>query len=80
MTLEQQLEASQNRRMANEHRFLVRMEKREKQVAPLIGELCREGKRVFYINLRTSKGVMTGRTKESASEHNLIDYLIRNNY
>lgn len=34
MDLHQQLEASQNRRMAAEHRFLVRREKLEKAAEP----------------------------------------------
>ena len=42
--------------------------------------LCREGKVVYYINLRDRNGRLTGKTKGSMSEGALIAYLIRNKY
>ena len=76
-TLEQQLEASQNRRMATEHRFLVRREKLEKVAAELIGELQRADGVTYYINLHPLR---IGKVKESKSYHELVEYLIRNQY
>lgn len=73
-------EANHNRRMAHEHRFLCNEERREKAAETLIGELCREGRTVYYVNLRTRDGQLTGKTKESASFFTLVDYLRRNRY
>jgi len=80
MELHQQLEASQNRRMANEDRYLRNLERKEAKASHLIGELIRNGKLVYYINLRTQVGLLTGKTKESTSKQSLYDYLIRNGY
>jgi len=79
-TADQESATRELRRLRAEDCTLTRLGKREKEVAPLIGELCREGKTVYYINLRRASGAMTGKTKESASFHELSDYLIRNNY
>ena len=76
-TIEQQLDASQNRRMAAEHRFLVRLEKREKAAAELIGELRRADGITYYINLLPLR---SGKTKESKSYYELVEYLICNRY
>lgn len=46
---ERNLEAKQARRMHAEDRYLARMEKREAVAATMIGELCREGRTVFYV-------------------------------
>lgn len=46
----------------------------------LIGELCREGKTVYYINLLTLDGRFTGKTKESTSHTALCAYAVRNHY
>lgn len=45
-----QTEANHNRRMANQHRALSRWERLETMIERqnLIGELCREGKTVWY--------------------------------
>jgi hypothetical protein len=80
MNIDQVLEASQNRRMANEDKFLKNLAKREAEVAPLVGELCREGKTVYYINLRNKDGRLTGKTKESANDYDLICFMVRNHY
>jgi hypothetical protein len=45
----------------------------------LIGELCREGKNIFYVNLRDRHGHPTGKIKED-TRLNLVAYLIRNRY
>lgn len=75
-----QVEANHNRRMANQHRHLVRMERLEALAEPMVGELCREGATVYYINMMDRKGNYTGKTKESRSHYELVSYLIRNGY
>ena len=77
MNIDQQLEACQNRRMAAEHKYLVRREKLEKKAEALIGELQREDGITYYINLAP---LSKGKIKESKSFGELIDYLIRNQY
>jgi hypothetical protein len=76
---ERRLDAREARRLKAEDRFLGRLERREAQAERLIGELCREGRAAFYINLRDRSGRLTGKTKEAAPGE-LIAYLLRNNY
>lgn len=77
--LERELSAKSNRRAAGEARYLRRIERREESADRLIGELVRDGKTVFYINLRDRNGRATGKTREG-SRHDLISYLLRNHY
>lgn len=79
-TIEQELATRELRRLRSENRYLCRLEKLEKLAEPLVGELCRGGKTVYYINLMDRQGRLTGKTKESGSEYELISYLIRNKY
>lgn len=79
MNLNQQLDTRELRRLRAEDRYLTRLEKLEKKAAPLIGELCREGQTVYYVNLANNRG-FTGKTKESNSHTELVNYLIRNKY
>ena len=74
LDIHRQLDALQARRMACEHRFLVRLEKREAAARPQVGILMREGREVFYC------WPQGGRYFESPSEQTVIDRLIRNNY
>ena len=74
MGYEAQLEAKQARRMHAQSRYLARLEKLERRAAPLIGELCREGRTVYYVV--TARGTV----RESASHSELVDYMIRNRY
>lgn len=68
-----QLEARQGRRMKAEARFPERTEKREQAAEQMIGELCRDGKTVYYV------WPQGGKYREgSVSE--LIAFLLRNNY
>lgn len=69
----QQLEARQRRRMAAEHRYLCRMEKREAEAEKMIGELVRDGKEVFYV------WPQGGKYREG-THGDLIRFLLRNNY
>lgn len=71
-SIEQDLDAREGRRFAAEHRHLRRLEALEKMAESLVGQLCREGKVVYYINLRDRNGRLTGKTRESISEGELI--------
>lgn len=73
MDLHQQLAGNQNRRMANEARFLDRISAREDAAEQMVGELCRDGKPVFYVN------PVGGRYREGKHSE-LVAFLIRNNY
>jgi len=78
---ERQMEARDKRRGKAEDRFLTRLEKRALKAEQLVGELIREGRTIFYINLQTRDGHMTGRTREFGENFGAaIGYLLRNNY
>lgn len=77
---EELMEGRQLRRMKEEDRFLARREAIEAKAEALVGELCREGRTVYYANLTTRDGDFTGKTYESASHTAVADYLIRNHY
>jgi hypothetical protein len=79
-TIEQLLEGRAVRRGKAEDRFLTRLDKRTSEAAPLIGELCREGLSVFYINILSKDGRMTGKTREFPTDVAATDFLLRNNY
>jgi hypothetical protein len=72
--IEQQLDASQARRMAAQDRFLARQEKRENAADERIGELMRNGKTVFYVF------PVNGRYREAATRGDLVQFLISNEY
>ena len=65
-----ELDRKQLRRMAAEHRHIVRMEKRESTAAEMIGELL-SGK--FYV-------YPVGGKYREGTKLELIDFLIRNKY
>jgi hypothetical protein len=67
------LDARQSRRMHAEHRYLVRLERREAQAQKMIGELMREGKTVYYV------APIGGQYREG-SYAELVNFLIRNHY
>lgn len=73
MDIERQLEARQSRRMKAQDRYLSRLEAREAAAEQRIGELCREGRTVYYV------WPVGGRYREG-SKGDLIRFLIRNNY
>jgi hypothetical protein len=75
-----ELDARQTRRFAAEDRFLGRMERAEEKAAKLIGELCREGRAVYYVNVTDRFGQPTGKVKESTNFYVLVEYLRRNKY
>jgi len=60
--------------MATQDRQLARLERLEKKAAPVVGELCRAGKTVYYC------WPVGGKRFESDSHTKVVDYLIRNKY
>jgi hypothetical protein len=77
---DRQSDIREARRIANENRTVARLERQEREAAPLIGELQGETGLRYYINLRDRAGRMTGKIKESRSYFELVDYLARNGY
>jgi hypothetical protein len=77
--IEVMLNAKANRRVAAEDRYLIRLERKEAAAETLIGEVCRNGKMVNYINQIDRNGRMTGKTIEG-SKLELVRYCIRNHY
>jgi hypothetical protein len=73
MNIDQQIDARVSRRFKQEDRFLRQIERRENQAEQMIGELCRDGRTVFYV------WPVTGKYKEG-SRGELVSYLIRNGY
>lgn len=71
-TLDELMEGRQLRRMKQEDHFLARQEARAatalRDALPLIGELCREGQTIFYVNAK--RGPVEFATRDDA-----IDYL-----
>ena len=72
---ERALDAKHRRRLAAEDRFLAKREKLEAAADAKIGELCREGKTVYYIVLHKPR-----RTIENTNKQELVEFLIRNRY
>lgn len=73
-TIEEDLERRDRRRLAAEHRHLVRLERLEKKAEPMIGTLCREGSEIFYC------WPVGGKYFESTSHSEVVQYLARNRY
>jgi len=70
MSIDQQLEARQSRRMAAQDRFLARIEKRELAAEQMIGELS---------SGRCYVWPQGGKYREG-SRADLVAFLVRNNY
>lgn len=81
MDIERQLEINEARHFRANDRFLDKIERAEREIEKrgLIGELIRNGKTIYYINLLTRDGLFTGKTREGI-EGDLIAYMIRNHY
>lgn len=71
---DQVLDARQARRMAAENRLLARQEQLEAKAEPMIGELCRNGRTVYYCY------PVGGKYYENRSHTAVVDYLVRNRY
>lgn len=83
MTFDERMDARQAQRMKAEDKFLAIEERRGREAEGLVGELCREGSTIYYINHRNRQGRLTGRTVEFAGFHGwseAISYLMRNRY
>lgn len=83
MTFDERMDARQAARMKADGKFLDREERRGNEAERLVGELCREGQPVFYINVARRDGSLTGKTKEFPGQFGwsqAISYLMRNNY
>lgn len=74
------LEAKFSRREKSDERALLRRDRKAEEADALIGELVREGKVIYYINVRRRDGSFTGKTAEFAFHFEAVDYLIRNHY
>lgn len=64
------LDRKHEARLRREDRQLAQAERRDRQAAPFIGELCRDGKTVYYI-------ASVGRYVESDSYSKLVDVLVK---
>lgn len=83
VTIDQQVAGNQNRRVANQNRMDTRddvMDVRLDAAEELVGELCSEGKTVFYINKRKANGALMGTIKRFEYRLQAVQYLIRNDY
>lgn len=83
MTFDERMDARQAQRMKAEDKFLAIEERRSAAAEALVGELCREGETIHYINVRTRDGGLTGKTKEFPGVTGYgaaINYLMRNRY
>ncbi len=70
MTLDQQLNATQSRRMAAQDRYLTRIDRRETAAAKMIGELSSGKCYVWPVGGKYREG----------NRADLISFLVRNNY
>jgi hypothetical protein len=77
---ERQRAYREKRRNAAEDRYIDKLDRLMKAAEPLIGHLIREGRKVFYVNLQSKTGALTGRTREFGTEVAASDFLIRNRY
>jgi hypothetical protein len=68
------LDGRELRRFKQEERAVSRLDRQMEKADRLIGELCREGKPVFYV-VRSN-----GKIREDANRYALVDFLVRNGY
>lgn len=80
--INRQLDRNEGRRERANDRAFDKMERAYARLneLQLVGQLCREGKTVYYINQLSQNGRYTGRTVEFATEFDAEQYLIRNHY
>ncbi len=74
---ETQMRVNELRRFRAEERAVIRIDAAIDAVDALAGQLCREGKTVFYINQRNAAGQMNGKTIEG-TRSDLLDFVMRN--
>ena len=80
-SVDAQVEANHNRRMANQARIdYAKLDRRDAAADALIGILQGEAGRRFYINCRTMDGKLTGKIREFKTRSEAADFLLRNRY
>ena len=79
-TIDQRIDTLDRIRNRAEDRAFDRLCQQYDKAEQLIGEICRDGKTVYYINQRSRDGRPTGRTIEATNHATLVDYAIRNRY
>jgi hypothetical protein len=70
----------QDRRLAAEPRQLAKIDREIDAADALVGELVRDGVKVFYINQLRKSGLPTGKVVEFKYRFQAAEYLIRNRY
>lgn len=81
MQIERRLEINESRHFRADDRYSDKLDAALDAIEQggLIGELCREGKQILYVNVLGKDGGFTGRTKEGTRDE-LVSYLMRNHY
>lgn len=77
MDMEKQFDMLERRRFAAEARAVDRIDQALDAADYLVGELCREGKTVHYINQRNAAGKPNGRIIEG-TRLDLVGFILRN--
>jgi hypothetical protein len=72
--MERMLENRCSRRVFAEDRYLSRRERLEARAEKMIGQLCRDGRTVYYV-VQTN-----GKVREANWKSDLVDFLIRRKY
>jgi hypothetical protein len=80
LTDEQKMQNRIDRRENRDYAAHQKQTALAEQAEALIGKLVREGKVIYYINVRRRDGSFTGKTAEFALHSAAVDYLIRNHY
>lgn len=78
--IDRMLENRERRRFASDQRAWDKMGRQQAEAEHLVGQLCREGETVYYINVRSKTGRLTGATREFSKRFDAVQFLIRNRY
>ena len=78
--LEAQFDRNERRRFVSDQRAWDRMGRQLNDADALIGELMSEGVCVFYINVRSKNGKLTGKIRRFPNRSDARQFLIRNRY
>ena len=79
-TDEEFLDRRERARFRADARAEVRLDRQHNAAEALVGQLCREEKTIYYINVRSKQGRLTGATREFSHEYDARNFLIRNRY
>lgn len=77
---EHSLDRRERRRLSAEARIYDALGRRLDAADALIGVMISEGETVHYINVRSTSGKLTGRTRKFVSKSDAQAFLIRNKY